>query len=247
MTRTDDKLALAQAGDRDAIRAVLVEVYPGTHRIAHALAGEESRASTVLNNVFRNAMRVLSQWNSWADPETWFFHQTVQAARRECQGRPASDEDLLLTALPIEQRTAPFAAFVRGIRRLPQQQIEAFILHYGQRLNERLIGVAMDCSTQAAQTHLRAAETAMRPLAGEDWEALTAMLFTACSRLSPSPQDTERMTQRYLGAWAGGRLRWHIGKFVLILLLAVALLLIWPLRGKIYDTMAPASQPSATR
>jgi DNA-directed RNA polymerase specialized sigma24 family protein len=247
MTRIDQLLSAAQSGDRESIREVLAEAHPGVHRIAHALAGEEERAAQVVDAVYRNALRSLPQWSSWGDPETWFFHQTVQAARRICQGRPASDEDLLYTAISIEQRTPAYLAFVRGIRRLPQQQIEAFILHHGDRQNERLIGVAMDCSTQAAQTHLKAADAAMQPLAGNDWAVLTAMLNQACRRMSPSLGETDRVVQRYLGAWSGKRTRRRLGKLILILVVAVALLLLWPLRGMLHDSPPPpmpASQPA---
>jgi DNA-directed RNA polymerase specialized sigma24 family protein len=245
MTRIDQTLSAAQEGNREAIREVFRAIHPGVHRISRMLAGEEDRANQIVADVFRNSLRVLSQWSSWGDPETWFYHQAVQAARRICQGRPASSDDLLLSILPPEKRSAAYTAFVRGIRRLPQQQIEAFLLHHGERLNERLLGVAMDCSTQAAHTHLAAADAEMQPLAGADWAVLEATLTQACRALSPPLGETDLIVHRHLGVWAGARTRRRVGKLVVIVLIAIGLLLIWPLRGWIHDSPPPpASQPA---
>src|SRR3954467_3328147 len=102
--RADDILALAQFGDRAAIEEVFRDIHPSLHRISRELVGEEARADQIVNAVLRNALRALPQWSSWGDPETWFYHQAVQAARRVRHGRPEGSDDLLVTALPAEQR-----------------------------------------------------------------------------------------------------------------------------------------------
>jgi DNA-directed RNA polymerase specialized sigma24 family protein len=229
----DDILTQAQAGDRAAIEQVFRDVHPGLHRIARELTGEEERADRVVNAVFRNALRVLPQWSSWGDPETWFHHQAVQAARRASQGRPGSGDDLLVTALPSEQRSPAYVAFARGVRRLPPQHIEAFLLHHGERLNARLLGVAMDCSTTAAETHLAAADAVMRPLAGDELGKLMGLLNQACRSLSPDRAETERIVHLHVGAWAGRRRARRMGWLVAFVVIAGALLVAWQFRDAI--------------
>ena len=64
---------------------------------------------------------------------------------------PAPNQDLLITVGPTG--LPAYAGFIRALRTLPVQQAEAFILHHGEHLNERLLGVAMDLSTGAAGSH----------------------------------------------------------------------------------------------
>lgn len=235
-------LARAGSGDRAAIAGVFRDAYPPACRVARALAGEAAAADRVLDAVFRNALRVLPQWSGWVDPQNWFVHQAVLAARRVAAGRPPSGDDLLVTALPPADRTPANLAFARGIRRLPPQQVEAFLLHHGERLNARLLGVSMDCSTSAAETHLRAAEAAMRALAGDDWDRLTAALRQAFRNLSPAADDADRFVRLHVGAWAGRRLRRRAGRVVLFLILAVAGFLAWQSRERIRQMVSPAAR-----
>jgi DNA-directed RNA polymerase specialized sigma24 family protein len=243
-----DTLRRAEAGNRASIERVLRTVYPSVHRVAHALAGDADGAAEVLRFVFANAMRVLPQWSARIDPETWFTHQAVQAVRRVCQGRPPSDRDLLVAALPLDRRppdprSPAYAAFVRAVRRLPPQQAEAYVLHHGERLNARLLGVAMDCSTHAAETHLRAADAAVRPIAGDDLPRLTAGLHEACRNLTPAHADADQFVRDYVGRWAGARKRRRVGRLAVALLAVAAVAAAgWHFRDAI-GQMLPASGP----
>ena len=67
-----------------------------------------------------------------------------------------------------------YTAFVRAVRGLPEQQAEAYLLYHGERLNERLLGVAMDCSAAAAANHLQAATDALTAMSGGDLSRCTA-------------------------------------------------------------------------
>ena len=68
------------------------------------------------------------------------------------------------------------------------QQREAFILHYGERQNSRYLAVAMDCSTEAAANHLKAATDSLRAIAGPEFGPFTAQLAHCYTRLTPSEQ-----------------------------------------------------------
>jgi DNA-directed RNA polymerase specialized sigma24 family protein len=242
MAGNEDVLTLAQSGNRAAIEEVFGGVHPALHRISRELTGEEERADQVVNNVFHNSLRVLPQWSSWGDPETWFYHQAVQAARRVSKGRPDSAEDLLVTALPADQRSPAYVAFVRGVRRLPPQQVEAFLLHHGERLNARLLGVAMDCSTTAAETHLKAADAALQPLAGDDWTALTTLLAKACRSLSPTKEEAEQVVRLHVGGWAGRRAKQRIRRLIVLAVVIVSLLVAWQFRETIKERLSPGTQ-----
>lgn len=259
-------LARAESGDRRAIERVLRTVHPSVHRVAHALAGEPERAADVMRFVFANAMRVLPQWSAWVDPETWFAHQAVQAVRRVCVGRPEVEHDLLVTALPPDAaatlptddwsqatgrtgiRSPAYLAFVRAVRRLPQQQVEAFVLHHGERLNARMLGVAMDCSAMAAETHLRAATAALQPLAGDDLPRLTSALHQAVRCLTPTSQQTDQFVGSYVGSWAGRRTRGRLRRLLTwVVFLGAVAAAGWVFRAELrmlLDAVVPSAAPA---
>ena len=83
--------------------------------------------------------------------------------------------------------TAPeYVAFILALRSLPIQQREAFILHHGEGLKERWMGVAMDCSVIAAANHLNAAKAALRPIAGTNFGTFANDLGRVYRARSPS-------------------------------------------------------------
>ena len=212
---------------RAAIRQVFEEVYPAVCRTAIALTGDQTDARQVIADVFRRAARVMPRWSDTLDPAHWFYHHTLITARRLSPGRPDSASDPLFTALPPAERDPAFAAFVRGVRRLPGQQAEAFVLHHGERLNVRLLGVVMDCSVAAAQTHLQAADAAMRAIAGEAFAAQAQSLHRAVIALTPSPEEARSFAASRAargGATLAGRsLRW----LLILLLAATAMALVY--------------------
>jgi len=78
-------------------------------------------------------------------------------------------------------------AFVSALRQLETQQREAFLLHHCERLNARYSALAMDCSTEAADNHLKAADQSLRLVAGADFDALAKKLADAYAHLAPDP------------------------------------------------------------
>ena len=81
-----------------------------------------------------------------------------------------------------------YLAFIAALRKLPAQQREAFLLHHGERLNTRLLGVAMDCSMDAATKHLAAAGATLSTIAGEQVEVMNAVLGQTYRSLSPAEE-----------------------------------------------------------
>lgn len=223
-------LGAAQAGNRRALKAVFADVHPSVTRLARSLCGDVQAGDRVAEICFKHAVNVLSRWSAGQDPQNWFAHHAVQTSRQVCPGRPDPVDDALANALPPAERTPALLALIRGVRRLPPQQAEAFILHHAERLNTRLIGVAMDCSMQAASTHLMAADQAIKMLVGEQFDALTEQLRRACMALTPPTDQSERVAGRYAGQWVAARLRRRVmkfGAFLLIVGLAVVGWFLW--------------------
>jgi DNA-directed RNA polymerase specialized sigma24 family protein len=179
----DQVLEQARNGDRDAVEAVITECFPAVHRVAHALTGDPLVASQVVRFILRRGVSVMPRWRAGLVAENWFYHNTLLTIRRLKAPPPPTQQDLLITAGPSTDRA--YVAFVRAMRGLPIQQIEAFVLNHCEHLNERLLGVAMDLSTGAASSHLAAGTIALRTIAGDDFPALTAALERAYSSLTP--------------------------------------------------------------
>jgi DNA-directed RNA polymerase specialized sigma24 family protein len=182
----EEVLDRARDGDREAIESVITACYPSVHRIAHALTGEPKIALRITRFVLRRAVTAIPKWRKGLIAENWFYHYTVLTTRLVVPHPPSAQQDLLITAGPSTEPA--YAAFVRAIRVLPPQQVEAFLLHLGEKLNDRLLGVAMDLSTQAAGTHLTAATSVLQTIAGDQYDSIRSALERAY--LSLTPPDT---------------------------------------------------------
>ena len=177
--------AKAKKLKRPAVDDLFAMVYPAVVRIAKALAGREDVADGVVRFVMLRASKMIPTWRDETAAERWFLHHTVLTARRAAAHEPSPKHDLLVAS--AEPPTPAYVAFVRAVRQLPVQQREAFLLHAGERFNPRYLGVAMDCSTQAAQAHLDAATAALRTVTGPaEFDGLVARLATVYARLGPA-------------------------------------------------------------
>lgn len=183
MALDENVLRRAQKGDRDAIETVLVKWYPAVHRLSCALCGREDVGNGTARFVMRQAARRMPRMRDPDDAQRWFWHHTILTARRAAGHFANAEEDLLLRMAPA--RDPAYTAFVRSLRALPFQQGEAFLLHHGEQMQDRDLGIAMDCSTQAAHLHLSLATKTLHGLAGDDMPRLTTMLAQAYQRLSP--------------------------------------------------------------
>ncbi len=119
---------------------------------------------------------------------------------------------------------AAYIAFVKAVRSLPQQQKEAFILHYGERLAARSLGVAMDCSTDAAQNHLKAAEEAMRAIGGDHYATMVGWLRDVYQ--SATPEDAI-VLPRVRKAFSRFMLPRRLRKIILLMILAGIVTGVW--------------------
>ena len=115
------------------------------------------------------------------------------------------------------------------------QQREAFILHFGEKLDARAIAVAMDCSTGAAQNHLLAAVDQMRVLDVMGFDPNVLRMRSIYENLGPTEQltidDIRRRVRTALLPWTLVRAAKKIMKLLLIALLAaVTWLALWTWR-----------------
>jgi DNA-directed RNA polymerase specialized sigma24 family protein len=202
---TNEILAKARAMNPAALGALLSSGYAAAHRIALALCGNEGVAQAVANLLARRALGMLPRWRDASSPENWFVHHAVLSTRGANVPPPAEPmlDPLVLHGGPATRDPA-YVAFVRAIRQLHPQQGEAFILHHGERLNPRMLGVAMDCSTAAARMHLQVADEHMNAVSGGHGRELSAVLtraYAAMSAAMPPAEGVLRIQVR--------RLRWR--------------------------------------
>lgn len=186
MAVDDDILDRARSFNRPAVEAIFAENYPAVCRIALALSGRMDVGTGVVRFVIKRALHALPSWKDDDAPQRWFLHHTILTTRRASKHQPDKTNDTLIA----DPRTAPpeYVAFIRALRLLPMQQREAFLLHHGEKLNERWSAVAMDCSVIAASNHLNAATAALRPIGGAGFGAFVDQIARVYRTLSPPEQ-----------------------------------------------------------
>ncbi|MGH7178405.1 MAG: sigma factor-like helix-turn-helix DNA-binding protein [Tepidisphaeraceae bacterium] len=175
-------LDLARRGDLTAIVAVLCGVMPGAFRITAGLTGNLVLTTRIVRVLVRQGSRVIGSWSDLDEPVRWSRHHAILLTRRVAHVKPNAESDTLFE--PADSSVID-RAFVRAVRELPRQQQEAFILCHGEKLDLRETAVAMDCSTQAAEQHLREATRALKVIAQDGFLRGAASLGTAYSRLTP--------------------------------------------------------------
>lgn len=216
-------MARARRADRAAVETILIDSYPAVHRMAHGLTGDARAGGIVARHVLRRAVTVMPRWRKGITPENWFYHHTLIVAREVAKTAAPAEHDLLITAGPVGHPA--YVAFVRALRGLPGQQMEAFLLNHGEKHNARLLGVAMDCSSDAAANHLAAATDALQTIAGDAFPALVAALEKTYATLAPP----ERAVRAAVTQQAGTAL-WRIRvrrAFRRVLQLAILALIGW--------------------
>jgi DNA-directed RNA polymerase specialized sigma24 family protein len=186
MAVDEELLARARRNDREAIAAIFVENYPAISRLALGLSGRADVGRGVVRYLIKQAFRALPNWKDDDAPQRWFLHHTILTVRRAQKHQPDRSNDTLID----DPRTAPpeYVAFIRALRSLPIQQREAFILHHGERLNERWTAVTMDCSVIAASNHLNAANASLGAIAGDQFKPFCEELSRLYHRLGPDEQ-----------------------------------------------------------
>jgi DNA-directed RNA polymerase specialized sigma24 family protein len=252
MNVTEDVLLRARKFDRRAMEQLVSDAYPSVYRMAHALTGKTGAARQVLHDVLRRSLRVLENWRVGSVPENWFYHHTLLTARELSRTAPEPRQDLLVAAGGEAAHDPFYVGFVKALRGLPRQQAEAFILHHGEKLNDRLLGVAMDCSTGAAHTHLEAARRTLAAASGPGIDVLTATLERAYQALTPPPAAVAPVARRYVRHRLRPRRLRRLVRLVILGTAVVGAYYAWRERGRwlpaaheLKDRWWPTTSPTA--
>src|SRR5215207_8273916 len=182
---TPETIAAARNLQPRAVADLLTSQYPSVYRLAYALAGRWDVGRGVARFVLARSVRFMPKWDPDFDPANWFHRFTIMTSRRSLAKHKAEPKKDVL----VEQALNPdaeYVAFVAALRHLEPQQREAFLLHHGERLNDRYAALAMDCSTEAAHNHLAVAEKQLRLVAGPSMPLLTQKLADAYQHLTPA-------------------------------------------------------------
>ncbi len=212
------------------LTALLSGGYARARRVAHALSGNDAVGRAVAGVLVRRSIELLERWRDTSSPENWFYHHAVLNTRTVDAVPADPNQDPLVLHTPAAADPA-YVAFVRALRHLPVQQREAFILHHGERLNTRLLGVAMDCSMQAAETHLRAATDALQTVSQGAVERQAGVMAGAYAAMQAAQPDATPVVQVHL---ARARRRIWFGRArriaVVALILAALICAFWIFR-----------------
>ena len=236
-----DVLYRARKGNSAAMIEVMSAQYPSCYRMAHALSGRDDVGNAIVIQVMKQSMRAVQTWHDDAAPQRWFRHHTLLMTRRAARGKPNATND----TLALGASDAAYLAFVHALRALGHQQVEAFLLTHCEGLDLRGVAVGMDCSTTAAQVHLRESEQRLRLLASAQFEPLLAIMRERYQGLTPSKDLALGRVRPGVRRFLFLRRLARSLRFTLILiLLALIIVLIWyswPQISSLRSTTAPAT------
>jgi len=220
--RVDEELfARAKKLDRPALEALVESVYPAISRLAYGLSGRPDVGHGIVRFVINHSLHQLPHWRDPAQAQRWFYHFTVLVSRRGQKHEPKATQDTLVEN--SGEVSAAYTAFVRGMRALPFQQREAWLLTYGERLAQRDVSTAMDCSTSALEVHLQGAEQTLRALAGESYETMRDRLSRAFANLSPREDAVHPSVRNLISKILWPRRIKRIIRITIALLILIAL------------------------
>jgi DNA-directed RNA polymerase specialized sigma24 family protein len=202
----------------DAVNDLLHAQATGVYRIAYALAGRWDVGRGIARFVLNRSVKLMPKWDVDDDPANWFHRFTIMTSRRSARHQPATPQKDVLVEQAL-QPDAQYVAFVAALRHLETQQREAFLLRHGEHLNARYSAVAMDCSTQAAETHLSAAEQAMKLVVGDQFAALVKKMSDAYAHLTPEPDQLVPAVNRVV--FRQVRVRRFVRRIVIVISLIV--------------------------
>jgi DNA-directed RNA polymerase specialized sigma24 family protein len=220
-----ETVAAARKYNGSALVTLLEFHAPRVQRLAMGLCGQPRTGRKVTRIVMRQALAALPKLRDADSVDRWFTHRTVLETR---QHTGQTSAEVLRDSSP--RRDPPYLAFVQAFRVLPIQQREALLLTHGEHLNPRYVGVAMDCSADAAANHLRAATQHLQAIAGGQFPELLAALAQAYQQLAPPPQVARRDVRRHVSHFLLPR---RLRRFVILLILLAIAYAAWHWRAKI--------------
>jgi len=179
----EELFARAKKLEPEALEKLVESVYPGICRIAYGLSGREDVGHGVVRFVINHATHHLKNLRDAASAQRWFYHFTVLVSRRGRKHEPAAEQDTLVAH--SGEVSAAYVAFVRGLRALPFQQREAYLLTFGEQLLYRDVATAMDCSIAAVEVHMGVAQQTLLSMTGDGYEKMKDRLIRAWTNLSP--------------------------------------------------------------
>ena len=220
------RLERARTGDPTAMGECFADYYPEVYRIAATQLGRPGSGEVVAKRVMKQATLAVSRWRHVDDARRWFRHHTLLGARDQHQAR-VGDNDLLLGRDDQPEPEPDYRGFLIAIRYLPSQQREALLLHHGEGLDIRQLGIAMDCSVEAAEKHLLAAQQRLVMFNRSRYPTLLAMMVDRYRDVQPDgplaiklprPSRMRRM------AWRVRRLLPLVGVLAILGLIALLVL-----------------------
>ncbi len=217
----DDLFARAKNLDRPSLETLIESVYPAICRIAYGLSGRQDVGHGIVRFVINHALQQLQHWRDASQAQRWFYHFTVLVSRRGQKHSPTAQEDTLVAH--SGEVSAAYTAFIRGVRALPFQQREAYLLCFGEQLIGRDVATAMDCSISAVQVHLQTAEQTLRPLAGDAYEAMKERMGRAYRNLSPRDDAVHPSVKNLISRLMWPRRIKRLVKIIVALLILAAL------------------------
>jgi DNA-directed RNA polymerase specialized sigma24 family protein len=218
-----ETIAAARKLKPRAVADLLTTQYASVYRIAYALAGRWDVGRGVARFVLARSVRFMPKWDPENDPANWFHRFTIMTSRRSLPKHKADPKKDVLVEQALDP-DAEYVAFVAALRHLEPQQREAFLLHHGERLNDRYAALAMDCSTEAAHNHLAVAEKELRLVAGPNMAALTKKLADAYMHLTPADDSVVPAVNRVVFRQVTVRRAWRFAMLIVKLVIIGALI-----------------------
>lgn len=208
-------MARAKKLDREALEKLVESVYSGICRIAYGLSGREDVGHGVVRFVINHSLQQLGQLRDAAEARRWYYHFTVLVSRRGRKHEPKAADDTLVAH--SGEKSAEYVAFVRGLRALPFQQREAYLLTFGEQLLYRDVATSMDCSIAAVEVHLAGAQQTLRALAGGGYEKMKERMTRAWGNLSPREEAIHPSVKGLIGRLMWPRRLKRIAKLIVAL------------------------------